>query len=98
LHLYISTAKKKVLRERKKIKPLNQKTKDRLAIIGILALESFFIFGSISNFYGYLFLKMSVDIYLAVPSTIGAIIVLVFIVAILESYLDKQKFLRSFQK
>ena len=56
-----------------------------------------FIFGAASNFYRYLFLKISLDIFLAVPSTIGSAILLVFIIAILVSYLDKRKVLRSFQ-
>jgi hypothetical protein len=88
----------KVSEERRKIKPLNQKTKDRLTIIGILALEALFIFGSISNFYRYIFLKIYLDIFLAIFSTIGAAILLVFIILILESYLDKRKVLKSFQK
>jgi len=61
-------------------------------------LEALFIFGAVSNFYRYLFLKISLDIFLAVPSTVGAAILFVFIMAILESYLDKRKVLRSFQK
>ena len=88
----------KVSEERRKIKPLNQKTKDRLTVIGILALEALFIFGSISNFYRYIFLKIYLDIFLAIFSTIGAAILLVFIILILESYLDKRKVLKSFQK
>jgi len=65
---------------------------------GILVLESLFIFGSISNFYRYLFLQIYLDIYLAVFSTIGALILFIFIIAILVSYLDKRKVLKSFQK
>ena len=84
--------------ERKKIKPLNQKTKDRLTVVGLLALEAFFVFGSISNFYRYLYMKINIDIYLAIFSTILAVILLVFLVVILISYLDKRKVLRSFQK
>ncbi len=93
-----SNLKAKVLKERRKIKPLNQKNKDRLTVIGILALEAFFIFGSVSNFYRYIFLKIYLDIYLAIFSTIGAVILFVFIIVILVSYLDKRKFIRSFQK
>ena len=77
---------------------LNQKTKDRLTVIGVLALEGFFVFGSISNFYRYVFLRIYLDIYLAVFSTIGAAILLIFIMAILVSYLDKNKVLKSFKK
>ena len=66
--------------------------------MGILALEAFFIFGSVSNFYRYIFLKIYLDIFLAIGSTIGAAVILVFIVAILISYLDKRKVLKSFQK
>jgi uncharacterized membrane protein len=79
------------------MKPLNQKTKDRLTVIAILALEAFFIFGSVSNFYRYIYLKISLDIYLAVPSTIGAAILMVFIVIILVSFLDKRKYLKKSQ-
>ena len=86
------------LRSEEKIKPLKQKTKDRLTVIGLLALESFFIFGSISNFYRYIFLKIYLDIFLAIFSTIGAVLLFVFIIVILISYLDKRKVLKSFQK
>jgi hypothetical protein len=64
----------------------------------MLALEAFFIFGSVSNFYRYIFLKIYLDIFLAIFSTIGAAIVFVFIIVILISYLDKRKVLKSFQK
>ena len=84
--------------EREEIKQLNQKTKDRLAIIGLLALESFFVFGSVSNFYRFLFLKIYIDIFLAVFSTILAGILFVFMLVILFSYLDKRKILKTFQK
>ncbi len=86
------------LRSERKIKPLKQKTKDRLAVIGLLALEAFFIFGSVSNFYRYIFLKIDLDIYLAILSTILAAILFVFIIVIIVSYLDKRKVLKSFQK
>ena len=79
------------------MKPLNQKTKDRLTVIAILALEAVFIFGAASNFYRYIYLKISLDIYLAVPSTIGAAILMVFIVIIIVSFLDKRKFLKKSQ-
>jgi hypothetical protein len=87
-----------VTEERREIKPLNQKDKDRLTVVGLIALESFFIFGSVSNFYRYIFLKIDIDIYLAIFSTILAAILLVFLVVILISYLDKRKVLRSFRK
>jgi Na+/H+-dicarboxylate symporter len=66
--------------------------------MGILALESTFIFGLISNFYRYIVLKIPLDLFLAIFSTIGAAILFVFIIMILASYLDKRKVLRSFQK
>jgi hypothetical protein len=87
-----------VTEERREIKPLNQKDKDRLTVVGLIALESFFIFGSVSNFYRYIFLKIDIDIYLAIFSTILAAILLVFLLVILISYLDKRKVLRSFRK
>jgi len=90
--------KPKFSEERKKIKPLSQKTKDCLIVMGILALESTFIFGLISNFYRYIVLKIPLDLFLAIFSTIGAAILFVFIIMILASYLDKRKVLRSFQK
>ena len=64
----------------------------------MLALEAFFIFGSISNFYRYIYLKIQLDIYLAIVSTAGASILLVFLVAFLVIFLDKRKVLRSFKK
>ncbi len=66
--------------------------------MGLLALESFFVFGSASNFYGYVFLRIYIDIFLAVFSTILAAILLVFLAVILVSYLDKRKILKAFQK
>ena len=90
--------KPSLLRSKEKIKPLKQKTKDLLTIIGILALEALFIFGLISNFYRYMFLKVYLDIYLAIFSTIGAAVILVFIIAIFMSYLEKRKVIKSFQK
>ena len=80
------------------MKQLNQKTKERLSVVGILALEAFFVFGAISNYYRYFFLKIYIDIYLAVFSTALAAILLIFIVILLISFLDKRKFLKSFQK
>jgi hypothetical protein len=80
------------------VKQLNQKTKDRLSVVGILALEAFFVFGAVSNYYRYFFLKISIDIYLAVFSTALAAILLIFIFILLISFLDKRKFLKSFQK
>jgi hypothetical protein len=79
------------------MKQLNQKTKDRLAVVGILALEAFFIFGAVSNYYRYFFLKISIDIYLAIFSTVLAGILLVFLLILLISYLDKRKFLKNFR-
>lgn len=77
---------------------LNQKTKDRLAIIGILALEVLFIFGAASNFYRYIILGVTLDIFLAVPSTVGTAILTAYLVVFLVSYLDKKRLLKSFQK
>ena len=80
------------------MKPLKQKTKDQLTVVGILVLESFFVFGSISNFYRFIFLSITLDLFLAIFSTVGAVIVFVFIMMILMSYLDERKVLKSFQK
>ena len=90
--------KPKFSEEQRNIKPLKQKTKDRLTVIGILALESAFIYDSIDNFYKYILLKMPFNLFLAILSTIATAILLVFIILILISYLDKRKVLRSFQK
>lgn len=84
--------------ERTKIPPQTQKTKDRLAVTGLLALEAFFVFGAVSNFYGYAVLKKSIDIYLAAISMVGTTILLAFLVVLLISYLDKRKVLKSFEK
>jgi len=78
--------------------PLNQKEKDRLTVTGLLALEAFFIFGAVSNFYGYIVLKKGIDIYLAAISMVGTTILLAFLILILIGYLDKRKVLKSFQK
>jgi hypothetical protein len=78
--------------------PLNQKNKDRIAVIGLLALEAFFVFGATSNFYRYIVLKIDIDIYLAIISTIGMSILLAFLIVIIIGYRDKRKVLKSFQK
>lgn len=77
---------------------LKQKTKDRLTVIGILALDVFFFFGAVNNFYRYIFLKKYIDIYLAIFSTILAAVFTAYLVGILIGYLDKRKLLKSFQK
>jgi uncharacterized membrane protein len=88
----------KVLEERKEIKPLKQKTKDQLTVIGVVALESGFIYDLVVNFYKYILLKMLYNLILAILSTIGTSVLLVFITLIFISYLDKRKVLRSFPK
>ncbi len=82
----------------KKITPLKQKTKDRLAVIGILALETWLIYDSIVNFYQYALLKTAYYLILAVLSTVGTAIFLVIIILLLIGYLDKRKVLMSFKK
>ena len=88
---------KPVLKGERKITPPNQKNKDRLAVTGLLALEAFFIFGAVSNFYRYIFLKIYIDIYLAIISMVGTVILLAFLIVILISYLDKRKILKTFK-
>ena len=63
-----------------------------------MALEAFFVFGAVSNYYGYIFLGISIDIYLAVFSTVLTAVLAAFLVGLLLSYLDKKKFIKSFQK
>lgn len=77
---------------------LSQKTKDRLAVVGLLGLEAFFIFGAVSNFYRYIVLGIYLDVFLAAVSTALTAIITVYLVVILLTYLDKQKVLRSFQQ
>ena len=59
-------------------------------VIGVLALEAFLIFGAASNFYRYFFLKISIDLVLAIFSTIGGAFLFLFIIWILVSYFDKE--------
>ena len=66
--------------------------------MGILGLDALFIFGAVSNFYRYIFLKIFVDVLLAVFSTVGTAIFTVYLVVLLISYLDKRKLLNSFKK
>jgi hypothetical protein len=63
----------------------------------LLAIEAFFVFGAASNFYRYLILGISIDIYLAIFSTVLTAILAAFLVGLLLSYLDKKKFVKSFQ-
>ena len=77
------------------MKPLSQKSKDRLAVLGLIGLEAFFIFGAASNYYRYFFLNISIDIYLAIFSTIITVVLTVALAVLLVSYLDKRKFLKN---
>ncbi|HKM60457.1 MAG TPA: hypothetical protein VJY36_06255 [Candidatus Bathyarchaeia archaeon] len=87
-----------VLEERGKIKPLNQITKDRLVVIGLLALEVGFVYNVVVNFYHYLVKGMLYNLVLGVLATLGTVILFVYLIVILVSYLEKRKVLRSFQK
>jgi hypothetical protein len=78
--------------------PLKQKTKDRLIVIGLLALESGLIYDSIVNFYQYALLRTAYYLILAVLSTIGSAIFLVILMLLLVGYLEKRKVLISFKK
>ncbi len=87
-----------VLEERGKIKPLNQVTKDRLVVIGLLALEVGFVYNVVINFYHYLVKGMLYNLVLGVLATLGTVVLFVYLIVILVSYLDKRKVLKSFQK
>jgi len=87
-----------VLEERGKIKPLNQITKDRLVVIGLLALEVGFVYNVVVNFYHYLVKGMLYNLVLGVLATLGTVILFVYLIVILVSFLDKRKVIRSFQK
>ena len=80
------------------MRPLTQKTKDLLMVIGVVALEAFFIFGSVSNFYRYFFHKISIDLVLAIFSTVGGVFLFLFIIWIIVSYFDKRKLLNSLKE
>jgi len=82
----------------KKITPLKQKTKDRLTVIGILALEPILIVDAINNFYLYANLKTAYYLIHAILSTTGAVVLLAIIILLLIGYLDKRKVLMSFKK
>ena len=84
-------------KERRKIKPLNQRTKDRLVVIGLLALESGFIYNVVVNFYNYVTKGMFYFLVLAILAVIGTAILFVYLLVILATYLDKRKVLKSFQ-
>jgi len=87
-----------VLEERGKIKPLNQITKDRLVVIGLLALEVGFVYNVVVNFYHYLVKGMLYNLVLGILATLGTVVLFVYLIVILVSYLDKRKVLKSFQK
>ena len=63
-----------------------------------MALEAFFVFGAVSNYYRYVVLGIALDIYLAVLSTVLTAILASFLILLLASYIDKKKFVKSFQK
>ena len=80
------------------ITPLKQKTKDRLTVIGTLALESILIIDAINNFYLYAQLKTAYYLIHAVLSTTGTVVLFAILILLLIAYLDKRKILMSFKK
>ena len=76
----------------------DQKTQERLALIGLLALDSFFLFGAVSNYYRYFALGVNLDIYLGVFSTVLTAILTSFLIGLFLNYLDKKRFIESFKK
>ena len=80
------------------ITPLKQKTKDRLTVIGILALESILIIDAINNFYLYAHLKTAYYLIHAILSTTGTVVLSAILILLLIAYLDKRKVLMSFKK
>ena len=64
----------------------------------MLALESGFIYNVVVNFYNYVIKGMWYFLVLGILASIGTVILFVFLIVILVSYLDKRKLLRSFQK
>ena len=90
--------KPKFSEERRKIKPLKQKTKDRLIVIGLLALETGLIYNVVINFYNYVVKGMWYFLVLAILASVGTAVLFVYLLVILFSYLAKREVLRSFQK
>ena len=80
------------------ITPLKQKTKDRLTVIGTLALESILIIDAINNFYLYAHLKTAYYLIHAILSTAGTVVLFAILILLLIAYLDKRKVLMSFKK
>jgi len=80
-----------------KIKPLNQKTKDQLVVIGLLALESGFVYNVVVNFFNYAVKGRWYFLVLGILATIGTIILIVYLLVILFTFLDKRKVLKDFQ-
>ncbi|MGO8807436.1 MAG: hypothetical protein ACLQO7_12685 [Candidatus Bathyarchaeia archaeon] len=79
------------------MKPLNQKTKDQLVVIGLLALESGFVYNVVINFYNYAVKGRWYFLVLGILATIGTIILIVYLLVILFTFLDKRKVLKEFQ-
>jgi hypothetical protein len=77
---------------------LKQKTKDRLTVIGILALEAILLIDAINNFYLYTHQRTAYFLIHAILSSIGSVVLLAIIVLLLIGYLDKRKVLKSFKK
>jgi hypothetical protein len=63
-----------------------------------LALEAGFIYNLVVNFYRYALLSRLYNLVLGVLAAIGTVILLVYLIVILLSYLDKRKVLKDFQK
>jgi K+-sensing histidine kinase KdpD len=90
--------KPKFSEERRKIKPLKQKTKDRLVVIGLLALETGLIYNVVINFYNYVVKGMWYFLALAILASVGTAVLFVYLLVILFSYLAKREVLKELSK
>jgi len=64
----------------------------------LFALETGFIYNVVINFYNYAVKGMWYFLVLAILASVGTAILVVYLLVILFTYLDKRKVLKSFQE
>ncbi len=67
-------------------------------VTGALALEIYFIYGAVSGLYKYFNFGLNLELYLGVSSFVLATVLLIFLLILLVSILDKRKVLKSIKK
>jgi hypothetical protein len=77
---------------------INQKTKDRLIVLGAVIVEIVLAYSAVNNFYWFFLYKIPLNIIMAIPPAIGASMISIYLAVILAFYISRRSILRSFKK